>query len=815
MTGLLVSVRHMRQWRQTIERVLMAGAVLCALKAVTRAGGDDDQAAADHDRSPDSAPVAQADAEFFERKVRPLLHDHCYECHSRDSGEENGDLLLDSRAGLFKGGSRGAALVPGAPDESLLIRAVRYADEDLQMPPGGKLPDAAIDVLGEWVRRGARTPEYGAPVAAPQRAIDWDEARQFWSFRRLERTRPPRGVKDERREREDQLRNWIDTFVLQRLESSSLTPNGPADRRTLIRRVTFDLIGLPPAPEEVAEFVADDRPDAYERLVDRLLASPHYGERWARTWLDLARYTDVVADWLKSTGNAWLYRDWVVGAFNADRPYDDFVRRQLAADFFEEGPPEDLAALGYLGLSPTYWKELRLAPNLIKNVVAEEWDERVDAIGRTFLGLTVACARCHDHKFDPITVRDYYALAGVVASTQLADSPLRPRAEAHAARKVRAEVVRLEEDLKKQKDKDSEEARALQARIDELRRSNPHLDEPWAHVVEEARIDVLADGPDKTRIDVHPGEWCDLPVFRRGNPANPGELVPRRFLTVLSAGEPTPFRNGSGRRELANAILGDAQPLAARVIVNRIWAQLFGQGLVRTVSDFGHQGESPTHPELLDVLAAQFVERGWSFKSLQREIVLSAAYRRSSGFQREADGVDPENRLLWQMNRRRLDVEAWRDAMLRAAGTLDDRIGGAPQPLEAASNVRRTLYSVIGRDSQSALLRLYDFPEPTAHSPSRVHTTTPLQQLFVLNGPLLEEQAAELAGRVMEGGAAVDGERVARCYVLLFAREPNQREAAAGEAFVRGIRGSAGSDADAWRLYVQSLLGLNEFLFVD
>ncbi len=747
--------------------------------------------------------------EFFEKHIRPLLHERCAECHSSDGKKREGDLSLDSSAGLKSGGSRGVAFVAGKPDESRLIQAVRYADEDLQMPPSGKLPEEEIKLLEEWVARGAVVPEYGADVRPAAATIDFETARQFWSLRPLERHTAPVVASG------GSVSSRIDCFLIARLEEHGLSLNPEADRRTFIRRATFDLIGLPPTPDEIVGFLADDAHGAYERLIDRLLASPHYGERWGRHWLDAARYTDETPSWLKSADRAWLYRDWVIRAFNEDLPYDRFVTLQLAADFLDETPAEDLAALGFLGLSPTYWKELRLAPDVIMTIVAEEWDERIDAVSRTFRGLTASCARCHDHKFDPITMQDYYALAGVFASTQLADRPLLKGEAAQTVIAARKRVDRLQAEFDKLQDKESEEARKLKSGIEQVRAATPHFDEPWAHLVEEASVQVLPDGPDATKIDTHPGEALDLPVFRRGNPANPGDVVPRRFLQVLSSPNRSPFERGSGRLELAEAILNDARPLAARVIVNRAWREHFGQGIVRTPSDFGAQGERPTHPELLDDLAARFIENGWSLKWLHREIMLSAAYRQSSAPGDEAFAVDPENRLLWRMNRRRLDIEAWRDAMLVAAGNLDPALGGPARELADAANDRRTVYGKVGRDEMNDMLRLYDFPEPSAHSPGRDLTTTPLQQLFVLNSPFVGRQAAALAKHLCgESPDGSDNQRIDRVYELLFGRLPTESERSVGLIFLSASADN-GSAVDRWQPYVQALLGLNECLFVD
>ncbi len=712
-----------------------------------------------------AAPAASpaptpADLAFFEARVRPVLAERCYACHSVRAKKQRGGLLLDSRAGLLKGGDSGPVIDPTRPEASLLVKAIRYADEALQMPPTGKLPAREMAALEEWIRRGAPMPEASGPAGG--RGIDLAEGRKFWSFQ------PPRSVPPPVvSESSWQLRR-IDPFVLAAMQKRGLRPSPPASRRVLIRRLFFDLIGLPPAPEEVEAFVNDPDPAAYERLVERLLASPHYGERWGRYWLDLARYCDVGEAWSESKAQPWRYRDWVVRAFNEDLPYDQFVQRQIAADLLPNAAPADRAALGFLGLSPAYWKELKLAPDVIKTVVAEEWEERIGALTGTFLGLTVACARCHDHKFDPITMQDYYALAGVLASTRAVDRPL-------------VEVKPAPREM------------------------------PLAPAVEDAAIFVLPDGPNKTKVEYRPGVAQDVAMQVRGNPASAGPVVPRRFLAVLSPDPPPPFRQGSGRLELARALVREGAPLASRVIVNRVWKHHFGAGLVETPSDFGAQGARPSHPDLLDDLAARFVAAGWSLKWLHREIVLSATYRQASGHDAAKSAVDPDVRWLWRMSRRRLEVEAWRDAMLAVSGELKGDLGGPPQDLGDARNQRRTLYGIVKRRELHDMLRLNDFPDPTAHSAARVPTTTPLQQLFVLNSPFVQRQAAALARRLaaeVPGGAEA---RIRRAYALLFGRTPREGEIRRALDFLAAVKPTEA----AWVEYAQVLLGSNEFLFID
>ncbi len=374
--------------------------------------------------------------------VRPLLAKHCYECHSRKDGPDNGELVLESIAGIAKGGSRGSLFHSDDPAASLLLKSVRYEDPELQMPPAGKLPAEDIAVLEAWIQAGAPLPDYKEEVPSENHGARPEASRDFWSFRPLQETPVPE-VRDTA-----WPTNAIDRFILAALEQQSLPPSPQADSTTLLRRLTFDVTGLPPSPEDLDRFESSTSPTAWPVEVDRLLASPHYGERWARMWLDLARYTDFTPEWQSPTDRGWLYRDWVVSFLNENRPYDEFVRLQLAADLQPETRPEDLAALGFLGLSPTYWKELRLAPSVIEQIVADEWDERIDAVTRTYLGLTVSCARCHDHKFDPITMSDYYGLAGIFASTQLHERPLLPQNEATQVIQARNQVKELEAKLK-------------------------------------------------------------------------------------------------------------------------------------------------------------------------------------------------------------------------------------------------------------------------------------------------------------------------------------------------------------------------------
>lgn len=573
------------------------------------------------------------------------------------------------------------------------------------------------------------------PPSSSERSIDWEKARQFWAFQ------PPRALP--RPEVRD--RHWprqpLDWFVLERLENAGLEPAPEADRPTLLRRVTLDLTGLPPTPEAASDFVGDPRPDAYERVVDRLLASPRFGERLASLWLPLARYAEdqahqVGQDTTMFYPRAHRYREWVIGAFNRDLPYDRFLSLQLAADTLGAGP-EDLAALGFLGLGPKYYDRGRLA------VMADEWEDRVDTVTRTLLGLTVGCARCHDHKLEPITMTDYYGLAGVFASTRMVNR--------------------------------GPDGKPVEGKVEAAK-----MPEGTLHVVEE-------------------GQATDLNLFRRGNVDDKGPLVERRFLRVLSAGEPVRFKDGSGRRELAGAIADRANPLTARVMVNRLWAHCFGEPIVPTPSNFGHSGGRPSDAALLDDLAVRFMERGWSVKSLVAELVLSSAYRRSSG-------ASPAGR-----DRRRLSVEAWRDQALFAAGELD-LAAGPSRELDDPGNLRRTVHARVSRLKLDDLLMQFDYPDANVHAERRASTTTPTLKLFMLNSPFVLARAEALARRVDREAGPNDAARVSRAYRILFGRAPDAEEARLARAFL--ARPDSGG-TPRWTRYAQALLISNEALYVD
>ncbi len=604
------------------------------------------------------------------------------------------------------------------------------------------------------------TPLTGAASESPDAEdseIDWSHARQFWSFRAPQAQALPRL----------QNNRWpkqrLDHFILAAMEQNKLSPSPEAERRVLIRRVSFDLTGLPPTPDEVQAFLSDTDADAYDKLVERLLASPRFGERMASMWMNVARYAEDQAHQVGDDAknfypNAWRYREWVVNAFNRDLPYDQFIRLQLAADKIGGSATNDLAALGFIGLGPKYYNRNRL------DVMADEWEDRVDTVTRSFLGLTVACARCHDHKFDPITTRDYYGLAGVFASTSM---------------------------VNKNPDKQSEEPEK-DAEKPSDKKDKPKIDPDLLHMVEDGKLQ-------------------DLNVFIRGNVDRKGPVAERRFLQVLRGSDSEPFTHGSGREELADAIANRENPLTSRVMVNRVWALVFGRGLVRTPSDFGKQGQRPTHPELLDDLAVRFVENGWSIKQLVREMVLSATYRQRSERNARSQKLDAENSFHSHMNRRRLPVEMWRDAVLAVSGQLDPS-GGPSLEVDDPKNFHRTLYSRISRLKLNDVLLQFDYPDANVHAEKRSVTTTATQKLFVLNSPFMLAQATALAERLTRDPEQTNRDRVKTAYLLLYGRPVTTAELKLAVEF---LGRSETSEMPRWEQYAHTLLAANEMMYVD
>jgi mono/diheme cytochrome c family protein len=902
-----------------------------------------------------SAQVANEKIEFFEARVRPVLANNCYACHT-DS--KLGGLRVDSRIALLQGGKSGPAIVLGHPEDSLLIKAVMQTDPKLKMPMGGnKLKDNEIADLRYWIQTMAAfwptedsQPGAAAPVSqAPQFTIR-PEQRKFWSFQPIKKPAPPR-VKDAA-----WVKTPIDRFILAKLEEKNLRPVAPADKRALIRRAYFDLIGLPPTPEQVEAFQFDKSADAFAKVIDRLLASPQYGERWARHWLDVARYADgtgrgdgrlvFLGYGMARDGyaNTWRYRDWVIDALNQDMPYDQFVKAQIAADLMPAKDREKmLPGLGFFGIGPWFTGD----DVVFVEARANERDDKIDALAKGFLGLTVTCARCHNHKYDPISQKDYYALGGVFANSGFHEYNLAPEQQVDGYQAQRKKVKAAEDELQDNADgcalrvaqtlaqqipeymlavrktvlsdpkADLEKAateekldpeifqrwfkyltateklhpylkgwdalmakgggsdadarkiaedfrdlvlkvipeklQILQANKDMLRDYKPDPNEAtvtlpgdlvqfelfqfkqlmvqkvmdtnhfyvWLDVVqgEDDQSYVRKDGIfeykgqnllrfltpeekaklDKMQADVTaltkamPPEYPYLMGLKdepapkniklnlRGNAHALGEEVPRGFPAILggTGGDPLPFTKGSGRMELADAIV--KHPLAARVMVNRIWQHHFGRGIVDTPSNFGVMGERPSHPELLDYLASRFIESGWSMKAMHREIMLSNAYREAYAHSETNAVADPENRLVWRANLRRLEVESLRDSLLFAAGTLDERLGGPPQDLARANTKKRTIYGRAARSPYS-LLTLFDYPDPNITSEQREVTNVPLQGLFFMNSDLIQREAEALLARL--GPEGDEAARIQRAYKILYQREPSPKEVERGRAFL-------------------------------
>ena len=745
--------------------------------------------------------------EFFERSVRPLLAARCYKCHSGKAKSLKGGLRLDSRAALLTGGDSGPAISPGKPDASLLIKAIRY--QTSEMPPTGKLKAAEIAVLVKWVRLRAPWPvEKKTTVNPPSikpRSYDWAKLRnEHWAFRAV-RKPPLPTVKDSRWPQVE-----FDRFVLAKLERNGLRPAPPAKANVLIRRLYLDLIGLPPSPRDVEQFeqaFAKDRQKAVNSVIDRLLSSRHYGERWGRHWLDVARYSDGFGGFLdnKPLANAWRYRDWVVAAFNKDLPFDQFVKLQIAGDLM--GDRSQAVATGFFALGPTYRSDGG-DPDSKAQAMGETLDDRVDTLTRGFLALTVSCARCHDHKFDPVPQIDYYSLAGIFRNTKLTDIPLADAATVKAyndhqkrIRDVQQRINRLRNTAKKQKRKltpaERKDEQKGTAELNALRKTAPKK-YGVAHGLAEAGN-------------------RDMRIALRGNLRKPGPPAPRRFLRILAGANGRKFTKGSGRRELADAVADARNPLTARVIVNRIWMHHFGQPLVGSPGNFGKVGEKPTHPKLLDWLATRFVESGWSIKKLHRLILRSATWQMSSRFDRKSDRIDSGNRLLWRMNPRRLDVEAWRDSVLSVTGELDRQFGGPPT--DDLRSKRRTLYFKVSRNgdrfASDIFLRLFDFPLMRATVSQRPKSIVPQQYLFLMNSPFMKERAKMLATRLIPAGKT-NRQRIDFAYRLLYARPPTAAERRLGIAFLSGATESSKPGENIatslWRQYAQVLLSANEFI---
>lgn len=774
---------------------------------------------------------------FFENRIRPLLAKHCYECHSADAKNIGGGLLLDSRPGIIKGGDTEPPVVPGQPGASLLITAVQQTDASLMMPPKSKLSSEEIADLETWIAQGAPDPriEESTSGVRSKYVVDWTIARTFWSFQPLSISEPP-AVKHP-----DWPITEIDRFLLARMEAAGVPPTQDADREALIRRVTFDLIGLPPTPTEIDAFLADTSDAAWAHVVDRLLATRQYGERWGRHWLDVVRYSDTAGDNSDfPIPQMYRYRNWVIDALNRDLPYNEFVTQQLAGDMLPADSTEDrhqkLIATGYLANARRFGSRVDDYPQHLTI------EDTLDNLGRAFLGLTINCARCHDHKFDPISTRDYYSLYGFFHNTkypwpgieleqkQRDLVPLVSAAEVQSVldqrqhRKGELEnEVRLLEKKQKEIDKDDEtQKKEIEAALAAARKA---LDTHSREALPYEQAYAVTDS----------GAIEEVAVQQKGDPTKPGAMVRRRFLSILGGTDLPADDPTSGRRQLAQWIVDPANPLTSRVIVNRVWAVHFGRGLVPTPNDFGKQGRTPTHPELLDWLARRFMENGWSLKRLHREILLSRAYQLSSEPNGIASERDPTNELYASFPHRRLDAEAIRDSLLYLSGRLDSTVGTAhpfpPQtewrftqhnPFKAVYDTnRRSVYLMTQRIQRHPYLAIFDGADPATSTPQRQTSTTPLQALYLLNDAFVHEQTNHFGDRIRQQSTE-NRTRVAWAFRSAFGRIPDATEtevsiqlvsAVARELEANGLSAEE-VEKQSWSAFVRALLRTNEFVYV-
>jgi mono/diheme cytochrome c family protein len=922
-----------------------------------------------------------AQEEFFEKKVRPIFAKNCQRCHNAKS--KVAGLDLTTAEAFQRGGDSGPVINKEKPEESRLLKVIGY-DGEIKMPPAGKLKDHEIGALTEWVKMGAPWPG-GIPPAASgilpkstnSRSFT-EEEKGFWAYQPIKEAPLPQTAPQAPSKAEDEAwaRSPIDRFILRKLEERNLKPAPPADKLTLLRRATFDLTGLPPTETEMRDFLADQSPDAFGKVVERLLASPRYGERWGRHWLDVARYAD-------STGNdedhryphAWKYRDYVIESFNNDLPYDQFIREQLAGDLL---PAKDggevnrrgIIATGFIALGPK-----AIAQQDKKKMLYDVYDEQVDVTTKAFLGLTVSCARCHDHKFDPILTKDYYAMIGMFASTRsftnpeshvsvVLEKPLVPKEEferyktarqEHQAkdRRVRIAIEEIVDEVKENAVKESSRRLAdyfLAARkvyqdgapsADVARRANlnkealrrwgdflkprddvrgylndwnnaapdklastargyqdrfqkrlaewgekigkwraeyrealaenkPLPDKPkfeagddrffndvyfaggpfdmgdkdqkrfsseqWSRLTalhkEQAELKKSAPEEPEMACAIEDGDSVEQKVFIRGDYNNPGEAAPKGFPAILARYDTKSSFVGSGRLQFAEWLTQPGHPLTARVIVNRIWQWHFGEGLVRTPDNFGRTGERPTHPELLDYLAAQFVKNGWSIKAMSRMIMLSNAYQTSSVNPNLSEEADPDNRLLTRFNRRRLSVEELRDGLLAIDGTLDLTMGGTLQTgrgtdgennqarlsLNPEKLKRRTVYLPLRRANLPTLLNLFDFGDATTVSGKRQLTNVATQALFWLNSEFLNERARNVAQSLLDQNEMSDAARIETAYARILNRRPDKGEIDQALNYVAGFKQKfSGEKADqkAWQSLCRVLMSSNDFVYVD
>ncbi len=802
-------------------------------------------------------------AAFFESKIRPVLVQHCYQCHSAKAAKSEGGLRLDSRRGIRAGGDRGAAVVPGDAKKSVLLTAISHTDPDLKMPPKKeRLPESVINDFKTWINSGAADPreEVAANAATPPVTIE--AGRKFWAYQKPTAHKPPPSATKNL----DWTKRELDHFILAKLNESGLSPSPDAEPATLLRRLHFDLVGLPPSPDSISAFQkrieSDGIDSALAAEADALLASPQFGERWGRHWLDVARFAESSGKEANiSFPYAWRFRDYVIDAVNADLPFDRFLIEQIAGDLLpSENDAERarlLIATGFLAIGPKNLDEMNPF-----QFAADVADEQLDTVTRAVMASSVACARCHDHKLEPFSMQDYYALSGVFASTKTyfgtavspsnriggdplvlprgADAPiLHPSIGKQRVEQLKTQLASLK---KEQQDRMAASMKARRSGGDAEKEfsirdalrifwTSGGIEGQLEKVDESGQALPLAMGvQDRQRI-------INSPLLERGEINKPGRPVPRRFPAVIEiADAPTVPARHSGRLEFARWLTHPDHPLTARVMANRVWRHLFGAGLVRTMDNFGFSGERPSHPELLDTLAVRFMADGWSIKKLVREIVLSRTYRQSSAYREDAFRTDPENRLLWRASKRRLDAEAIRDAMLVFAGELDTarpvgslvgtKIGDRPIsligldpniPADLDGSKHRSVYLPVLRDRLPDVLDLFDFAEPSLVTGDRETTNVPVQALYLMNSTFVQSRATALANRVQREADSHE-QRLRHAFVLCFSRAPDAEETKLAAAFFDQNPINSDNDQQYRKLlasYCQALLATAEFRNLD
>ncbi len=795
---------------------------------------------------------------FFEKKIRPVLVKHCYECHSAKSKKLKGDLLLDTREGTLRGGEDGHAVVPGNLEESLIITALEHGDYEM---PKEKLSDAVIANFVKWVKMGAPDPRVNKGPELAEKGVDFEAGRKLWIFQQPKKAAPPK-VKDASWPKDD-----IDRYILSSLEAKGIKPVADADRLTLLRRVYYDLTGLPPTPMQLHAFLKDKSPKALETVIDQLLASPQFGERWGRHWLDVVRYAESTGQERNYTyPYAWKYRDYVIQSFNDNTPYDHFIKQQIAGDILPAKDAaerrENVIATGMLAIGIKMLNE-RDKEKFAREVV----DDQIDVTTRAFMGITASCARCHAHKFDPIPQSDYYALAGIFRSTQTfygttasqgnrqagrlfnldesnpdANKPVARNKKNASQRNV---AIRAYKALQKRYQVEQANLTRVSLRMKKLREEGKFLPKKeresylaLKNRVAKLRIEFSAakkkaygdNGPKQTgdlAMAVREAPVpADVKFLTRGELDAPGDVVPRGFITVCNSFEVPEIKQGSGRLELAQWMTDPDNPLTARVAANRVWQHLFGYGIVRSVNNFGKMGTPPTHPELLDSLAVSLIEDNWSLKGLIKRVMLSRTYQLSSAPDAAAFEIDPENKLVWHMNRRRLEAEAMRDTVLAASGKLDRTPGegsivmkvgdndigrSASTSRFAVANNKRSVYLPILRGVVPEMLATFDFPEPSNMGGQREVTTVPIQALYMMNSQFISQQSQLMGSRLTKNEMS-DVEKVNWAYKLSLARPATEAERARTILF---IEEAGDNKAVAWAGFCQMLFSSAEFRFLD